>query len=127
MYPAMYRHPSASRFQGRGFQRPFPLVNIKSENQQVVLELMAPGRKKEDFKVEVKNNLLTISSEAVTQPDDSYRSAEFQLVPFKRSFRLVSDLDTENIQARYADGILYISLPKKNTAPENPAKLIEIQ
>jgi HSP20 family protein len=127
MYPALYRNQLLHNLSKRSYNRPFPLVNVKNEEQNLVLEVIAPGRKKENFKVEVKNNILSISSDSKTELTEQYRSAEFQLVPFKRSFKLVSEFDTENIKAAYNDGILYVTLPKKNAELEQPAKVIEIQ
>ncbi|MCU0445859.1 MAG: Hsp20/alpha crystallin family protein [Microscillaceae bacterium] len=110
-------------------QRPhgqrFPLVNAKEDEQNIVLEVIAPGRKKENFKIELKDNLLTISSEAIeTEKSENYRFTEFKLVPFSRTFRLVSEVEVEQIQANYVDGILYVSLPKK---VQEPARLIEVK
>jgi HSP20 family protein len=125
MYPVAYR--SQYRPYRREMQRPFPLVNVKDEAGQIVLEVMAPGRKKEDFTVEVKNDVLVIASQGQTEFTDAYRSAEFRLMPFRRSFRLTTPLDTENIVAQYTDGILHVRLPKLNVEPEKPAKTIVIQ
>jgi HSP20 family protein len=103
----------------------FPLVNAKESEQNIVLEVIAPGRKKENFKIELKENILIISSEITADENqENYRFAEFKLAPFKRSFRLISEIEVEQIQANYVDGILYVTLPKK---VQEPARMIEVK
>jgi HSP20 family protein len=117
--------PAAYFRNQRAYNQRFPLVNAKESEQSIVLEVIAPGRKKEDFKIELKENLLIISSEiTVDENQENYRFAEFKLAPFKRSFRLVSDLEVAQIQANYLDGILYVTLPKK---VQDPARMIEVK
>jgi HSP20 family protein len=118
-YPAMYGRRSNSR--------PFPLVNVQENAENITLEVMAPGRKKEDFQISLKGDRLTLGSESESEFTDNYRSAEFKLMPFKRSFRVVTEIDEDKIQARYTDGVLYVTLPKKTADVEKTAKTIEIQ
>jgi HSP20 family protein len=108
-----------------------PAVNIKEDEDRYTLEVVAPGRKREDFKVEVENDLLRISSEkkaATTEPDeaDNYTRREFSYTSFARSFQLPETVDAANIAARYEDGVLYLELPKKEEAKPQPARTIEI-
>ncbi|MEO5592942.1 MAG: Hsp20/alpha crystallin family protein [Chitinophagaceae bacterium] len=107
----------------------FPPVNIAETPDAYHVELNAPGRNKEDFKINIDNGLLTISYEKKeeTTPEDvkSVRK-EFSLQGFKRSFSLDDKVDAANIQAKYENGLLKVLLPKKAEVKE-AAKQITIQ
>lgn len=109
-----------------------PAVNVKEKESGYELEVAAPGRKKEDFKIELNQDVLTISSEKEHKKeekdkDGTYTQREFSYQSFSRSFRLPKGkVDGEKIQARYENGILHLSLPKKEEAKPKPARLIEI-
>ena len=121
---AAYGHATSRR--GQRGRRPFPLVNVQEDNQRITLEVIAPGRKKEKFRIEVKGRTLTVASDLETSLSGGYRAAEFKLVPFQRSFRLIEEYDTDRIEARYTDGVLYVTLPKKEADPEQPVKSIVV-
>lgn len=107
----------------------FPPVNIVETTDAWHLELNAPGRSKEDFKVSVDNDLLTISydkkEEVKTEGVKTVRR-EFSFQGFKRSFNLDSQVDAANVQAKYENGLLKLLLPKKAEAKQ-AAKEITIQ
>lgn len=106
-----------------------PPVNILESNDAYHLEVNAPGRVKEDFKVAIEKGLLTISYEHKTEPAaEGVRSIrkEFSFKSFKRSFTLDDKIDAENIQAKYENGLLKFYLPKKEQAKE-VVKQISIQ
>ncbi len=93
-----------------------PAVNIKEENDKFVLEMAAPGMKKDDFQINLDNYQLTISSEKKEEKkekDDNYTRREFLYSSFSRSFTLPKSIDVEKIKADYKNGILNIVLPKK--------------
>lgn len=93
-----------------------PATNIYEEGNSYFLELNVPGRKKEEFKISVESDLLTISYERLDQPVNDERKTirrEFSFPSFKRSFSLDENIDIENISAQYENGILNLSLPKK--------------
>jgi len=91
-----------------------PSVNIKETPDAYHLELSAPGRKKEDIKLNIDKNLLTISYEKKDeQNDEKYITREFNLQPFKRSFTLDDKINADNITAKYENGLLSVELPKK--------------
>ena len=93
-----------------------PAVNIKEENDKFVLELAAPGMKKDDFKINLDNYQLTISAETKSEKkekEDSYTRREFVYNSFSRSFTLPKTIDIDKIKADYRNGILDIVLPKK--------------
>jgi len=107
----------------------FPPVNIAETADAWHLELNAPGRSKEDFKVNLDNDQLTISfdkkEEVKTEGVKTIRR-EFSAQSFKRSFTLDSQVDTANVQAKYENGLLKLLLPKKAEAKQ-AAKDITIQ
>ncbi len=107
-----------------------PAVNISENDDQHTVELAVPGMKREDFKVEVENDTLTISTEAKNEKEektDNYTRREFSYHSFRRSFTLPENtVDTENINAKYENGVLYVSLPKKEEAKPKPARMIDI-
>lgn len=114
---------------GKEFGWNNPPVNIHENTDGYHLELVAPGLKKEDFKVNVDNGLLTVSYEKKSETEsDDYKThrREFNFTSFKRSFRVDDVVNTETIQAKYEDGILKLFLPKKEEVKALP-KEINIQ
>jgi HSP20 family protein len=92
------------------------LINILENEQQYQLQIVAPGLKKEDFKIEVENGKLSISFEhedATTEKQEKWIRQEFSMPSFKRSFTLNEKIDASAIQAVYENGILNVRLPKK--------------
>ena len=106
-----------------------PAVNIKENETNFELELAVPGRKKEDFNIEMDHDVLTISSELKQEDhvsEEQYTRREFSYSSFKRAFTLPETIDSENINASYEDGILKFVLPKKEEALPKPKRMIEI-
>jgi HSP20 family protein len=109
-----------------------PAVNVMETNDEFRIELAAPGMKRSDFKVELDNNVLTISSEREDhseQKDErgNYTRKEFSYRSFQRSFSLPENkVLGEKITARYLDGILYVTVPKSEEAKVKPAKQIAV-
>ena len=92
-----------------------PAVNIQEDEKQFLLELAVPGMKREDFKIDLENQVLTISSEIkeeTEETENNYTRREFVYNSFSRSFTLPKSIVAEKIKADYKDGILKISLPK---------------
>jgi HSP20 family protein len=107
----------------------FPPVNIHETTEAYHLELNAPGRNKEDFKVTVENGLLTVSFEKKEEnKSQEYKTIrkEFSYKSFKRSFNLDDKIDSDGVQAKYENGVLKLLLPKKAQAAES-TKQISIQ
>ena len=97
-----------------------PAVNVTENKKEYKLEVAAPGFKKEDFNLEVKNGYLTISGESKSdeeKKDEQYTRREFRYNSFSRSFALPDNVREQDIQARYNDGILWITLPKATDEP----------
>jgi HSP20 family protein len=96
-----------------------PAVNISESAEEYQIELAAPGLKKEDFKVSVESDILSISTQRSQQSSSSeitYNRREYCYTSFMRSFALPESADAERIQASYTDGILKLTLPKKEEA-----------
>lgn len=114
---------------GRDESFGFPPVNIHETAEAYHLELSAPGRAKEDFKLSVDNGQLTIGFEKKEETrTEEYKTVrkEFSFRSFKRSFNLDERIDTNGIQAKYESGVLKLYLPKKAEVKES-AKQISIQ
>ena len=92
-----------------------PSVNIREDEKAFYLELAVPGMDKKDLRIEVKDDVLTISSEHKEERDEDlegYRRREFSYSSFCRSFYLPEDVNGEKIGASYKDGILNVEIPK---------------
>jgi len=105
-----------------------PKVNIEETDDNYNIEVAAPGFDKKDFNVTVENNVLTIeASKEATKEDKTFSHYEFSYGTFKRSFSLPENkLKESKISANYKNGILNISLPKKDEAKAQPKRLIDI-
>ena len=93
-----------------------PAVNISENDKDFVVELAAPGMKKDDFNVNLERNVLTISSEIKSEEkteDKQFTRKEFSYQSFQRSFTLPESVDQDKIDANYKDGVLRIVLHKK--------------
>ena len=108
-----------------GMDRDFsPAVNTSENKKSYEIEVAVPGFKKNDFNITVNNGLLTISCDRSSNNEkssDGYTNREFSYSSFSRSFTLPTDVDDEHINARYEDGILYVTLPREVVAEENEA------
>ena len=96
-------------------------VNIQETDKAFELHLVAPALKKEDFKIGVDRNILTIAyehKEEVKEEGNKWLRNEYKMRSFKRSFTLNEKIDASNISAKYTDGILYVNLPKKEQSEQ---------
>lgn len=108
-----------------------PAVNIKEEDDKFIVEMAAPGMKKEDLKINIEGRMLRISSDKSFEnkeedEDKKYMRREFSYQSFMRSFTLPESVDPDKIEARYEDGVLFLDIPKKEVAKTKPVKKIEI-
>jgi HSP20 family protein len=122
-FPATWNVEDANQVFG------YPKVNIHETKDAYHLEMLVPGRNKEDFKITADNGLLTISfekkEEAKTEDYKTLRR-EFSFRSFSRSFSIDENIDTEKIEAKYENGVLKVLLPKQEVV--KPAvKQITIQ
>lgn len=107
-----------------------PAVNVKENEKNYEVELAAPGYNKKDFNISVERGVLTISAERkeeTEKKDDNYTRKEFGYTSFSRSFNLPENISDEDIQARYDDGVLRLSIAKKELAQAKPRKAIDIK
>jgi HSP20 family protein len=119
-----------SDFLGRDFVSNVPAVNIHESAEKYTVEVAAPGLKKENFRIALNNNVLTIASkveQTTENTEGKYTRREFGFRTFERSFTLPNTVDTERVEAKYTDGILHVYLPKKEEARKKPVRQIDIQ
>ncbi len=107
-----------------------PAVNISEQKDNYLVSLAVPGMKKEDFKIDVDGNMLTISSEQQEnkeEKDKKFTRREYSYSSFSRSFTLPEEINKEKIEARYEDGVLKISLPRREEVKKPLAKNIAVK
>ena len=107
-------------------QYAYPPANINETTDAYHVAISAPGRNKEDFSIQVDNNLLTISFEKKAEAEQAnYKTIrkEFSFRSFKRSFSLDEKIDTTGIQAKYENGVLLVLLPKKEEVKIAPKQI----
>jgi HSP20 family protein len=92
-----------------------PAVNVIETKDFFMVSLAVPGLKKNDFKIDIEGNMLTISSEKEEEKEEKdlrFTRKEFNYLSFSRSFTLPEEVKREKIEAIYEDGILKLTLPK---------------
>ena len=108
-----------------------PAVNVMEHKDEYLVTVAAPGMKKEDFKIDLDGNLLTISSEkeeTKEDKDEKFSRKEYNYSSFCRSFTLPETVLRDKIDARYEEGILKLVLPKKEEAKRaSTSKMIEVK
>jgi HSP20 family protein len=103
-------------------------VNVRETDKTYEMDLVAPGLSKQDFKLNVANDMLTISfehKEENNQEEDNWLRREYKMQSFTRSFNLDDTVDADKISAKYYDGILHLTLPKKENA-QRISKTIQV-
>jgi len=106
-----------------------PAVNIREDEKNYILDLAIPGIDKKDLKIDMNDDVLTISSEKKTeneQETDGYKRREFSYSSFCRSFYIPENVNRDMIAANYKDGILSVTLPKQEEEKNKKAKEITI-
>lgn len=108
-----------------------PAVNVKETDDAFEIEVAAPGMSKKDFKINLENNVLTISSERKEEKKEEekgrFTRREFSYQSFQRSFTIPENMvEGEKISAKYNDGLLCIHLPKREAVKPKPAREIAI-
>ncbi len=104
-------------------------VNIAENEKEYILELVAPGFEKEDFKIDLEQGTLTIAADRKNKEKSAEEKSirrEYHYQSFKRSFTIDEQIDDAHISAKYVNGVLTLNLPKKATVKE-AAKQISIQ
>jgi len=111
-----------------------PAVNISETDTDFTLELLAPGRAKENFNIAFNEGTLeityttpTANENEATPVEPSFRRREFKLADFTRRFQLDDKvIDTDSIDASYTDGVLRLALPKREEALPKPPRQISV-
>jgi len=117
------------RFFDAETRKSLPAVNIIESKDDYRIELAAPGLHKDDFKINLENNVLTVSSEKEEnreKEEDKVMRKEFSYYSFSRSFTLPQTVNADKISASHKDGVLQISIPKREEAKEKPVREIKI-
>jgi len=108
-----------------------PAVNIYETNEKFEIEIAAPGLEKEDFKIDLKDETLTVYSEKKDKKEEKEKGkvvrSEFRYSSFQRSFALPKDIDANAINATHKNGVLIVELPKKVEQKDSLVRQIEIQ
>ena len=113
----------------RAFVTQTPAINVVELQDGFRIELAAPGLVKEDFKLNLEEDVLKISVDKDVDngtEGETFRRREFSYTSFERSFRLPETVDQAAIAAKYEQGVLNIALPKKEEAKVQPAREIQI-
>jgi HSP20 family protein len=111
-------------------EQTMPAVNVKETEKSFDIELAAPGLSKKDFKINVDNGVLTISSEKKEekeQKEKDYTRKEFSYSSFSRSFTLPENVNEDDVKANYEDGLLKLNVAKKVLTQPKTKKAIEVR
>jgi len=106
-----------------------PAVNIREDEKNYNLELAVPGMEKKDLKIDINEDVLTISSETKNETEenkDGYKRKEFSYSSFCRSFYIPENVNRDKIEANYKDGILSVNLPKQEEEKTKITRQISI-
>jgi HSP20 family protein len=106
-----------------------PAVNIRENEKNYVLELAVPGIEKKDLKIDINEDVLTISSETKNETEenrDGYKRKEFSYSSFCRSFYIPENVTSDKIEANYKDGILSVELPKQEVENNKITRQVKI-
>ncbi len=112
-----------------GLRSSMPAANVKENEKEFCIELAAPGLKKKDFTINLENGHLIISSdktEEKTSEAEGFTRREYSYKTFTRSFVLPESVNMDEIKATYENGILTMTLPKKEEAIKAPVQTIKI-
>ncbi len=118
-----------SAFFNDGADYTVPAINIKESKKGFEIEVAAPGLNKEDIKINLEKNVLTVSSDNELKNEessDNFTRKEFSYSSFSRSFSIPDSINTEKISASHKDGVLKIDLPKLEDAQMDNSKTIKI-
>jgi HSP20 family protein len=106
-----------------------PAVNIREDEKNFTLELAVPGMDKKDLKIDINEDVLTISSETKNETEengDGYKRKEFSYSSFCRSFYIPDNISRDKIGAAYKDGILSVELPKMEEEKSKLTRQVKI-
>ncbi len=113
----------------REFGKTMPSANIKENDKDYQIDLIAPGFKKDEFTIDLDEDMVTISAEKKeekTTEKERYTRKEYSYNSFSRAFSLPKNANQEKMVAKYEDGVLHLTLPKRAEAKENAKKKVAI-
>ena len=116
-------------FPGGKFFQTAPAVNIVEDENRYRVELAVPGLKREDFKVRVENDVMTISAEKkeeTREEKDRYTRREYYYGSFERSFTLPANCSPDKIEGKYEDGVLKFFIPKVDQTKKSASREIKV-
>ncbi|NMC38868.1 MAG: Hsp20/alpha crystallin family protein [Bacteroidales bacterium] len=106
-----------------------PAVNIREDNRNFILDLAVPGMDKKDIRIDLNEDVLTISSETRNESEETsngYKRREFTCSSFFRSFQIPENVNKDKIDASYKDGILIITLPKMEEEKHKISRRVKV-
>ena len=105
-----------------------PFLNAKENDKEFVLELIVPGKNNEDFKIEIDNRLLSVSSIIEEEKSEyNFTIKEFESSSFEKSFEIPYSIEIDKINSIYKNGILSITLPKRKEFQNSAKKTITVK
>lgn len=107
-----------------------PAVNVVENKDHYTVSIAAPGLKKQDFKIDVDGNMLTISCEKEDhkeEKDARFTRKEYNYSSFSRSFTIPDEVRKEKIEAKYEDGILKLMMPRMHVVKPEAVQQIEVR
>jgi HSP20 family protein len=118
-----------SDFYNWNFPKQVPSVNITENTGDYLVEMAAPGLEKNDFKIEVDNHTMTISAEKEDESKEktkAYTRKEYSYSSFSRSFQLPENVVGDKVSAKYENGVLLVTVPKKEIQATSAKKEIKV-
>jgi HSP20 family protein len=107
-----------------------PSVNIRETKKEYLVELAVPGMRKEDFNINVENNVMTVScekeEEKTDNDEDNWARREYNYSRFSRTFTIPDNANGEKVSAKYVDGVLHLSLPKTGDTAKPSGRRIKV-
>lgn len=107
-----------------------PAVNVEENKDHYMVSIAAPGLKKQDFKIDIEGNMLSISCEKEEKHEEKeakYTRKEYNYSSFCRSFTIPDEVRKEKIEAKYEDGILILTMPRMHAVKPEAVQQIEVR
>jgi HSP20 family protein len=104
---------------GESLTQWFPVTDVSETPESLTLRLEVPGLSRDNIKIAVENNMLTVrgeKSQETSSEDETFHRTERSFGAFERSFSLPSYVDTDNVKASLQDGVLTVTLPRREEA-----------
>lgn len=103
-----------------------PAANVRETEKEYAIELAVPGMKRDDFEIEVDENMLSIScqkEEDIKEDKENYKRREYNFSSFSRSFRMPEAIVADKIKAQYDNGVLHIKVPKAQQSVQRKKRI----